>query len=53
MKQVALKAAVELINDKFDPNNDIGNQLEVIRNISNNLFELFKRRLRRRTKSNL
>ena len=42
MKQVALKAAVELTKDKFDPNNDIANQLEVIRNISNNLFNYLK-----------
>jgi hypothetical protein len=42
MKQVALKAAVELTKDKFDPNNDIANQLEVVRNISNNLFNYLK-----------
>ena len=42
MKQVALKAAVELTKDKFDPNNDIAYQLEVIRNISNNLFNYLK-----------
>ena len=42
MKQVALKAAVELTKEKFDPNNDIANQLEVIRNISNNLFNYLK-----------
>ncbi len=42
MKQVALKAAVELTKDKFDSNNDIANQLEVIRNISNNLFNYLK-----------
>ena len=42
MKQVALKAATELTKDKFDPNNDIANQLEVIRNISNNLFNYLK-----------
>jgi len=38
MKQVALKGAIKLTKDKFDIDQDINQQLEVIKNISNNLF---------------
>lgn len=42
MKQVALKGAIKLTKDKFDIDQDINQQLEVIKNISNNLFSYFK-----------
>ena len=38
-KQVALKAAVKLTKDKFDVEKNITEQLEVIKQISNNLYE--------------
>ena len=38
-KQVALKAAVKLTKDKFDVKENITEQLEVIKQISNNLYE--------------
>ena len=41
-KQVALKAAVELAKDKFNIDNNIAEQLEVIKQISNNLYEHIK-----------
>ena len=41
-KQVALKAAVELTKDKFNIDNNIAEQLEVIKQISNNLYEHIK-----------
>ena len=41
-KQVALKAAVELAKDKFNVDNNIAEQLEVIKQISNNLYEHIK-----------
>jgi hypothetical protein len=41
-KQVALKAAVELAKDKFKIDNNIAEQLEVIKQISNNLYEHIK-----------
>jgi len=42
MKQVALKGAIKLTKDKFDIDQDINQQLEVIKNISNNLFSYLK-----------
>ena len=42
MKQVALKGAIKLTKDKFDVDQDINKQLEVIKNISNNLFTYLK-----------
>ena len=42
MKQVALKGAIKLTKDKFDIDKDINQQLEVITNISNNLFNYLK-----------
>ena len=42
MKQVALKGAIKLTKDKFDIDKDINQQLEVIKNISNNLFNYLK-----------
>ena len=42
MKQVALKGAIKLTKDKFDTDQDINQQLEVIKNISNNLFSYLK-----------
>lgn len=42
MKQVALKGAIKLTKDKFDIDQDINEQLEVIKNISNNLFSYLK-----------
>ena len=41
-KQVALKAAIELTKDKFNIDNNIAEQLEVIKQISNNLYEHIK-----------
>ena len=41
-KQVALKAAIELAKDKFKIDNNIAEQLEVIKQISNNLYEHIK-----------
>ena len=41
-KQVALKAAIELAKDKFNIDNNIAEQLEVIKQISNNLYEHIK-----------
>ena len=41
-KQVALKAAVELAKYKFNIDNNIAEQLEVIKQISNNLYEHIK-----------
>tara|TARA_R100001015_G_C4519857_1_gene89157 strand:- start:237 stop:668 length:432 start_codon:yes stop_codon:yes gene_type:complete len=41
-KQVALKGAVELVKDKFDVEKDITEQLEVLKQISNNLYEHIK-----------
>ena len=41
-KQVALKAAVVLAKDKFNVDNNIAEQLEVIKQISNNLYEHIK-----------
>ena len=41
-KQVALKAAVELAKDKFNVDDNITEQLEVIKQISNNLYEHIK-----------
>ena len=41
-KQVALKAAVELAKDKFNIDNNIAEQLEDIKQISNNLYEHIK-----------
>ena len=41
-KQVALKAAVELAKDKFNIDNNIAEQLEVIKQISNNQYEHIK-----------
>tara|TARA_R100000664_G_scaffold28779_1_gene40247 strand:- start:1508 stop:1939 length:432 start_codon:yes stop_codon:yes gene_type:complete len=41
-KQVALKAAIELTKDKFNVDDNISNQLEVIKQISNNLYEHIK-----------
>ena len=41
-KQVALKAAVKLTKDKFDVEKNITEQLEVIKQISNNLYEHLK-----------
>ena len=41
-KQVALKAAVDLAKDKFNVDNNISEQLEVIKQISNNLYEHIK-----------
>ena len=41
-KQVALKAAVELAKDKFNIDDNIAEQLEVIKQISNNLYEHIK-----------
>ena len=41
-KQVSLKAAVELAKDKFNIDNNIAEQLEVIKQISNNLYEHIK-----------
>ena len=41
-KQVALKAAVDLAKDKFNVENNITEQLEVIKQISNNLYEHIK-----------
>ena len=38
-KQVALKGAIELTKDKFDVKENITEQLEVIKQISNNLYE--------------
>ena len=38
-KQVALKGAIELTKDKFDVKQNITEQLEVIKQISNNLYE--------------
>lgn len=38
-KQVALKGAIELTKDKFDVKTNITEQLEVIKQISNNLYE--------------
>ena len=39
-KQVALKAAVKLTKDKFDVEKNITEQLEVIKQISNNLLKI-------------
>jgi len=41
-KQVALKAAVNLAKDKFNVDNNISEQLEIIKQISNNLYEHIK-----------
>ena len=41
-KQVALKAAIELTKDKFNVDDNITEQLEVIKQISNNLYEHIK-----------
>lgn len=41
-KQVALKAAIELTKDKFNVDDNISDQLEVIKQISNNLYEHIK-----------
>ena len=41
-KQVALKAAIELTKDKFNVDDNISEQLEVIKQISNNLYEHIK-----------
>jgi hypothetical protein len=41
-KQVALKAAIKLTKDKFNIDNNIAEQLEVIKQISNNLYEHIK-----------
>ena len=41
-KQVALKGAIELTKDKFDVEKNIAEQLEVIKQISNNLYEHIK-----------
>ena len=41
-KQVALKAAVDSAKDKFNIDNNIEEQLEVIKQISNNLYEHIK-----------
>ena len=41
-KQVALKAAVDLAKDKFNVDNNISEQLEIIKQISNNLYEHIK-----------
>ena len=41
-KQVALKAAIELSKDKFNVDDNISEQLEVIKQISNNLYEHIK-----------
>lgn len=42
LKQVALKGAIKLTKDSFDISNDINTQLDVIKNISTNLFEYLK-----------
>jgi len=42
MKQVALKGAIELTKDKFVIDQDINEQLEVVKNISNNLYSYLK-----------
>ena len=42
LKQVALKSAIKLTKDSFDVSNDINTQLDVIKNISTNLFEYLK-----------
>ena len=41
-KQGALKAEIELAKDKFKIDNNIAEQLEVIKQISNNLYEHIK-----------
>ena len=41
-KQVALKAAIELTRNKFNIDDNISEQLEVIKQISNNLYEHIK-----------
>jgi len=42
LKQVALKSAIKLTKNSFDVSNDINTQLDVIKNISTNLFEYLK-----------